>query len=61
MVECRSSYERIEGWTEEEMKEQKLFPFDLQYEQLEGREGWYRMVEISAPTSLGRFRVRRVN
>ena len=59
--ECRSSYERIEGWTEEEMKEQKVFPFDLQYEQLEGREGWYRMVEISAPTSLGRFRVRRVN
>lgn len=59
--ECRSSYERIEGWTEEEMNEQTVFPFDLQYEQLDGRAGWYRMVEISAPTSLGRFRVRRVN
>ena len=59
--ECRSSYERIEGWTEEEMNEQKVFPFNLEYEPLDGRAGWYRMVEISAPTSLGRFRVSRVN
>ena len=59
--ECPSSYERVEGWTEEEMNEQRVFPFDLRYEQLDGRSGWYRMIELSAPSSLGRFRIRRVN
>ena len=39
----------------------RFSPFNLEYEPLDGRAGWYRMVEISAPTSLGRFRVSRVN
>ena len=59
--ECPSSYERVEGWTEEEMNEQNIFPFDLRYEQIDGQTGWYRMIELSAPSSLGRFRISRVN
>ena len=58
---CEAEYERIEGWTEEEMEEQSVFPFEVSYSPLDGRPGWFRLSELTAPTSFGRLRARRTN
>ncbi len=58
---CEAEYERIEGWTEEEMDEQSVFPFEVSYSPLDGRPGWFRLSELTAPTSFGRLRARRTN
>lgn len=58
---CEAEYERIEGWTEEEMDERSVFPFEVSYSPLDERPGWFRLSELTAPTSFGRLRARRTN
>lgn len=54
---CDGAFTRVAGYSEDDLRDQRRFPFTLRYEPL--GDGWWRLVEARAPSSAGRVVLKR--
>jgi hypothetical protein len=54
---CDGVFERVAGYTREDLREQREFPFAVHYAPI--GQGWWQMISADAPSTAGRVIMRR--